>query len=423
MASVADLRAALDHPNVVAFGRVVRAGESHESDDEAYAALYGWKPGNGRTFTDFTDHPRQAFRSSYGWTSAAGAYQAMVAVPGKVTVDTWGDFVRWCEGQDYAPKFGQADQDLFFAWCLQRRGALPLLFAGRVREAIAACDREWASLPGSPYGQPTRTLDQALATYARWGGTTAADASAPAPVQAPAPPAPARTYLPPQNDNDVPAPTPPAAPTPPEQPMIPELLTGLASALINGFAPLAQEKITKELARHTDKPEVAAQVSATIVAAAQAATGKTDPIEAVAAAKASPEALQQVQESALDAIAKLAPVLDRLASLDQATWASEEASRAAAAERAHADATDMGPMLAHWAVGGLYGCIVLLGIIAVAQVIVAADHKPMAEVMTALVGLIMLAAGTSRTVYDYRFGSSRQSAAKDAVIGELTRRR
>ena len=45
--------------------------------------------------------------------------------------------------------------------------------AGRIEAAIAKCNREWASLPGSPYGQPTRTMAQALATYDAAGGMRA----------------------------------------------------------------------------------------------------------------------------------------------------------------------------------------------------------------------------------------------------------
>jgi len=35
--------------------------------------------------------------------------------------------------------------------------------AGRFDAAVAKCAKEWASLPGSPYGQPVKTLDQARA--------------------------------------------------------------------------------------------------------------------------------------------------------------------------------------------------------------------------------------------------------------------
>jgi hypothetical protein len=53
------------------------------------------------------------------------------------------------------------------------------VLAGRIEQAIARCNREWASLPGSPYGQPVRTMAQALATYAEFGGALAPQAPIP----------------------------------------------------------------------------------------------------------------------------------------------------------------------------------------------------------------------------------------------------
>ncbi len=161
------------HANLSAFLRVIRAGESSQSDD-AYTVMYG-----GSHFDSFDDHPRQAFKSPWGWTSAAGAYQAMCAVPGKVKTDTWGDFIRSAGPHDFSPE----SQDKFAVWCIKRRGALDDVLAGRIETAVQKCAKEWASLPGSPYGQPTRTLQQALATYAAYGGALNTSAQ---PVEKPA---------------------------------------------------------------------------------------------------------------------------------------------------------------------------------------------------------------------------------------------
>lgn len=43
MIEIATLRAKLQDKRLQAFLRVIRAGESHETDDEAYKALYGWR--------------------------------------------------------------------------------------------------------------------------------------------------------------------------------------------------------------------------------------------------------------------------------------------------------------------------------------------------------------------------------------------
>lgn len=164
------LRAALAdaalHRNVRAFLAVVRTGESNPTDPEAYRALYGWRPGNGKVFGGFDDHPRVAVMSPWGWTSAAGAYQAMAAVPGRVKTDTWGDFLRACGPSDFSP----ASQDLFAVWCIRRRRALSALLGGRAEAALNLCGKEWASLPANAYGQPKISMERALEVFAAYGG-------------------------------------------------------------------------------------------------------------------------------------------------------------------------------------------------------------------------------------------------------------
>lgn len=178
----------LEHPNVRAFSYLIRAGESSAEDVNAYRALYGWKPGReANTFSDFSAHPRTAFLSPYGFTSAAGAYQAMAAVPGKVKTDTWGDFQDACGTHNFSP----ASQDRFYLWCVVRRGALQALLDGDIRKAMYLCRHEWASLPDSPYGQPVRTHEQALATYKKFWGAPYVHPPVPiaAPVEPSRPPA------------------------------------------------------------------------------------------------------------------------------------------------------------------------------------------------------------------------------------------
>jgi len=213
----------------------------------------------------------------------------------------------------------------------------------------------------------------------------------------------------------------PATPavTQPEQPVAPLLLT-LGSALINAFTPLAAEKINKELGRHTDKPEVAEQVTSAIIETVKAATGKDDPIAAVAAAQADPAILQQAETSALDALTKLEPVLEKLHQMQQQSWAAEETSRDAAAKRASAEPWDMTKLLVGGALAMIGVLMLFICTIAVIQA-VKGDIKP--EVWAQIAGLMGLVGGVGTTIYGYRFGSSRNSAAKDVVIAELGRTR
>jgi hypothetical protein len=74
-------------------------------------------------------------------------------------------------------------------YLIDRRGALDAVIRGDLEVAIAKCAKEWASLPGSPYGQPTKTLAQCIAVYDAAGGThgTAPEVAKPAEHTAPRP--------------------------------------------------------------------------------------------------------------------------------------------------------------------------------------------------------------------------------------------
>ena len=98
-----------------------------------------------------------------------------------------------------------------------------------------------------------------------------------------------------------------------------------------GATARADESLDRLLAQAmTDNPEVANQVVTNLIATAKALTGKDDPIEAVAAARADPAIMQQVQESALDTLDRLAPLLDKMAQWDKQEFDDREAARTSA---------------------------------------------------------------------------------------------
>lgn len=147
-----ELRAALAERNVIAFLAVIRAGEG-TSDPDGYRRHFG-----GDLFDSFADHPRRAVTAGGYTSTAAGCYQFLAR--------TWDSLVA----QYGFPDFSPACQDEGAVALIAGRGALPAVRAGRLAEAIRLCNREWASLPGSPYGQPTRTMVQAVKTYTAAGG-------------------------------------------------------------------------------------------------------------------------------------------------------------------------------------------------------------------------------------------------------------
>ncbi len=106
-------------------------------------------------------------------------------------------------------------------------------------------------------------------------------------------------------------------------------LMGLANSLITGFAPLVQEKISKELNRHTDKPEIGEQIAATLVEGAKTMTGKANPVAAVAAALEDPAAMKKLESDALADLGKMIPLLERLNAMEQANIRSAREYNAA----------------------------------------------------------------------------------------------
>ena len=164
-----ELRAALENKNVLAFLSVVRTGEGTLAED-GYQILYG-----GQRFTGFGDHPRRKITAGSITSSAAGAYQFLSK--------TWDGLVS----QYGFPDFSPACQDEAAVALIAGRHALGDVISGRFDIAVDKCNREWASLPGSPYGQPTLTLARARKAYAQAGGRFDPQPAASIPTQSPAP--------------------------------------------------------------------------------------------------------------------------------------------------------------------------------------------------------------------------------------------
>lgn len=147
-------REALKSTEMKAFLHVIRVGEG-TLGEHGYSILFG-----GERFAGFDDHPRLAVTKRHGGktltSTAAGAYQFLSK--------TW-DWIRGIYGfEDFSPR----NQDEAAVALIAHRGALADVLAGRVETALAKCAKEWASLPGSPYGQPTLSLDKALGLYAKY---------------------------------------------------------------------------------------------------------------------------------------------------------------------------------------------------------------------------------------------------------------
>lgn len=156
MITRADLRTALADPNVRALLAVIRHGEGTTGAD-GYRTLFG-----GELFSDYRWHPERRVTRTVGGkpltSTAAGAYQFLSK--------TWEGLVTRFGFDDFSPTC----QDEAAVALIALRGALPDIRAGHFGVAVDKCALEWASLPGSPYGQPTLTMARARDLYEKHGG-------------------------------------------------------------------------------------------------------------------------------------------------------------------------------------------------------------------------------------------------------------
>lgn len=142
--------------NLQAFLGVVRAGEGTYGPD-GYRKMVG-----GHLIKSFADHPRLKIvirhKKKTIVSTAAGAYQILAR--------TWDE----CVASLGLPDFSPTSQDKAAIFLIKRRGAYRDIIEGRFHTAIRKCNKEWASLPESPYGQRTITWGDARELFKALGG-------------------------------------------------------------------------------------------------------------------------------------------------------------------------------------------------------------------------------------------------------------
>lgn len=154
----ADLRAALAHPNVLAFLRVIRESESRQTDD-AYC-LENDGTADGRVLPGpHVDHPSKGLKSPPG--RAFGAYQFLAS--------TWAGLVKQYGFPDMSP----GCQNEAAVALIAGRGALDEVIAGDLDGAFHLLEKEWTSLPGG--AEENAATRHARETFLRWGGTLAGE--------------------------------------------------------------------------------------------------------------------------------------------------------------------------------------------------------------------------------------------------------
>ncbi|MDN7729245.1 glycoside hydrolase family 104 protein [Burkholderia orbicola] len=158
--------AAAGGKNRVAFLDTIAVSEIGDAllakSDDGYNVLIGSTPARPLLFSSYAAHPNVLNRQIPVPSTAAGRYQILF---------------RWWriyQAQMKLPDFGPVSQDHYALQQLRERGALPLIDAGRFREAVAKVSDVWASLPGAGYGQHENDIERLLTAYQAAGGEVSA---------------------------------------------------------------------------------------------------------------------------------------------------------------------------------------------------------------------------------------------------------
>jgi len=114
----------------------------------------------GGFFTSYADHPRKLVKvNDTIFSTAAGRYQVLSRY-----FDAYKKLLN-------LPDFSPDSQDAIALQQIKERQALDDIESGDIQAAINKCCNIWASLPGSPYGQPTNKAKTLIDAYVAAGGS------------------------------------------------------------------------------------------------------------------------------------------------------------------------------------------------------------------------------------------------------------
>lgn len=142
-----DLKKLRDDPAIRAMLDTIAFSEGAD-----YNTLFG-----GGTIKNLTSHPNQRITRKLGGKSitstAAGRYQFLSS--------TWEEIAKKLGLTDFSAE----SQDLAAISLMKSKGMIGPVRSGDIAGALTKGNRAWASLPGSPYGQPTKESADLIARY------------------------------------------------------------------------------------------------------------------------------------------------------------------------------------------------------------------------------------------------------------------
>jgi len=162
-----------DEARIRAFLRVIRVGEG-TSDETGYEKLFGGQSFINDYKKSWNAHPQVKVSKGKYTSSAAGAYQILDG--------TWNDASMKKLRDEYnVADFSPQNQDKMAIIILKHKrmtkanisakyenaygDIIQMIIDNDIDRAILTASLEWASLPGSPYGQPMRTLEEVKKDY------------------------------------------------------------------------------------------------------------------------------------------------------------------------------------------------------------------------------------------------------------------
>lgn len=167
----------LEDKNVQAFLALIRDTEGTAKGADPYR-VYGGSAKNQIKDLSKPDFKRWGFTQTDGkknTSSASGAYQFLER--------TWNGLAKEYGLTDFSPR----SQDLGAIALLKQSGALDAIVKGDFDTAVKKANRTWASLPGSPYAQHTRSNDYVAQSLAKHLGEDVDLAKYKMPTGAPSP--------------------------------------------------------------------------------------------------------------------------------------------------------------------------------------------------------------------------------------------
>lgn len=162
------LQNAAQDANIKALQMALRECEGTDAPD-GFNYLFGSSPHNDRRFTDMSHHPNIKFPFTGGVSDAAGAYQILYETEQGLIKQ----LVSYGMSEEQATMFDESTQNLKCVLLFSNHNCCQKIIDGDFNYAISALNKTWASLPGSPYGQPVKTMAQVTEFYTEAGGIIA----------------------------------------------------------------------------------------------------------------------------------------------------------------------------------------------------------------------------------------------------------